>query len=63
MQVRRMIGVAAFAYVAAHVTLYAAEHAFDLDKVAREIVLRIYLTIGFLAFLFSPPWPPPRPTG
>jgi sulfoxide reductase heme-binding subunit YedZ len=49
--VRRMIGVAAFAYAACHLTLYAADQAFDLAKVGSEIVLRIYLTIGFCAFL------------
>lgn len=46
--VRRMVGVAAFAYVAAHVLLYVADQQFDLVKVASEIVLRIYLTIGFV---------------
>ncbi|MGE0119052.1 MAG: sulfite oxidase heme-binding subunit YedZ [Dongiaceae bacterium] len=51
MQVRRMVGVAAFVYAAAHLTLYAADEAFDLGKVATEIVLRIYLTIGFAALL------------
>jgi len=49
--VRRMIGVAAFAYVLIHFTLYAASQAFDLDKIASEIVLRVYLTIGFAALL------------
>ena len=49
--VRRMIGVAAFAYAACHLTLYAADQAFDLAKVGSEIVLRLYLTIGFSAFL------------
>jgi sulfoxide reductase heme-binding subunit YedZ len=49
--VRRMIGVAAFAYVACHLTLYAADQAFDLAKVGSEIALRLYLTIGFSAFL------------
>jgi methionine sulfoxide reductase heme-binding subunit len=49
--VRRMIGVAAFAYIAIHFTLYAADQMFDLWKVASEIVLRIYLTIGFVALL------------
>lgn len=51
MQLRRMIGVAAFAYAVAHLALYAADEAFDLQKVAVEIVLRIYLTIGFAALL------------
>jgi len=49
--VRRMLGVTAFAYIIAHVTLYAASEHFDLTKVASEIVLRFYLTIGFVAVL------------
>lgn len=49
--VRRMVGVGAFAYAATHLTLYTADQAFDLAKVATEIVLRIYLTIGFSALL------------
>jgi methionine sulfoxide reductase heme-binding subunit len=48
---RRMIGVAAFAYIFAHFLLYAADQAFDAPKIASEIVLRVYLTIGFIAFL------------
>jgi sulfoxide reductase heme-binding subunit YedZ len=50
-QLRRMIGVAAFAYVAAHLVLYMADEAWDLGKVATEIAVRIYLTIGFVALL------------
>jgi methionine sulfoxide reductase heme-binding subunit len=49
--VRRMIGVAAFAYVLIHFSLYTASQAFDLEKVASEIVRRVYLTIGFAALL------------
>jgi len=49
--VRRMIGVAAAAYIAIHVSLYVVDQMFDLWKVASEIVLRIYLTIGFVALL------------
>jgi sulfoxide reductase heme-binding subunit YedZ len=49
--VRRMVGVAAFAYALTHLLLYTASEAFDLAKVASEIVLRIYLTIGFAALL------------
>lgn len=51
LDVRRMIGVAAFAYGFAHIVLYAADESFDLVKVASEIALRIYLTIGFVALL------------
>ena len=51
MQVRRLIGVMAFGYAAVHLVVYAADEAFNLQKVAVEIVLRIYLTIGFAALL------------
>jgi sulfoxide reductase heme-binding subunit YedZ len=49
--VRRMIGVAAFSYAVLHLVFYAADNMFDLYKVAGEIALRIYLTIGFAALL------------
>ncbi len=49
--VRRMIGVTAFAYVALHLTLYTTDEMFNLVKVASEILKRIYLTIGFTAWL------------
>jgi sulfoxide reductase heme-binding subunit YedZ len=49
--VRRMIGVGAFAYAVGHLSLYAADQAFDVAKIATEIALRIYLTIGFAAVL------------
>ncbi len=34
-----------------HFSLYVVSQAFDLGKVASEIALRIYLTIGFTALL------------
>ena len=49
--VRRMLGVTAFAYIIAHVTLYVISEHFNILKVASEIVLRFYLTIGFVAVL------------
>ncbi|MBV9077085.1 MAG: sulfoxide reductase heme-binding subunit YedZ [Methylobacteriaceae bacterium] len=49
--VRRMIGVGAFAYGAAHLALYVVDEKLDLVKVASEIVSRLYLTIGFVALL------------
>src|SRR4051794_19753774 len=49
--VRRMLGVGAFVYAACHILLYVADQMFDLWKVASEIVLRLYLTIGFVALL------------
>ncbi len=49
--VRRMIGVGAFCYGVAHLSLYAADQMLDLVKVTSEIVLRVYLTVGFTALL------------
>ncbi|MBY0364205.1 MAG: ferric reductase-like transmembrane domain-containing protein [Phreatobacter sp.] len=49
--VRRMVGVAAAAYALAHLLFYVVEQAFDLQKVASEILLRFYLTIGFVGVL------------
>ena len=47
--VRRMVGVAAMAYVLLHLTLYIASQSFDPVRVVTEIALRFYLTIGFVA--------------
>src|SRR5262249_209527 len=49
--VGRLIGAGAFVYAAGHILLYVADQMFDLGKVASEIVLRLYLTIGFVALL------------
>jgi methionine sulfoxide reductase heme-binding subunit len=49
--VRRMLGVGAFVYAMSHILLFVADQMFDVVKVATEIVLRLYLTIGFVAFL------------
>lgn len=51
LDVRRMIGVGAFVYAACHICLYIADQRFNLVKVASEIALRLYLTIGFVALL------------
>ena len=49
--VRRIIGVGAFCYAVAHILLNIAHEKFNVGKVATEIVLRLYLTIGFISFL------------
>lgn len=49
--VRRMTGIAAFAYALAHFSLYIAMQKFDLVLVASEIAQRYYLAIGFIALL------------
>lgn len=46
---RRMIGVATACYVLIHLTVYALDQKWRIDVVASEIVLRFYLTIGFIA--------------
>ncbi|WP_412558359.1 sulfite oxidase heme-binding subunit YedZ [Thalassospira sp. MIT1370] len=50
-QVRRQVGVAAFCYGMVHLGLYAISQNLDLGRIASEIVLRIYLTIGFVALI------------
>jgi sulfoxide reductase heme-binding subunit YedZ len=49
--IRRMIGIAALAYTVLHLALYIVEQRYDLAKVASEIVLRFYLTIGFISLV------------
>lgn len=49
--VRRMIGVAALVYALSHFSLYMLDLKFDFLRVASEIALRFYLTIGFVALL------------
>jgi len=49
--VRRMIGVSVFLAVALHLLLYTGQQSWDLIKVATEIAIRFYLTIGFVALL------------
>ncbi len=47
--VRRMLGLFTLFYGLAHFTLYLVDQHFVLWRVALEIVLRTYLTIGFAA--------------
>jgi sulfoxide reductase heme-binding subunit YedZ len=49
--VRRMLGVGAFCYIAAHLTLFFADQMFDLGKVVHEISHRVYLIIGATAWV------------
>lgn len=46
--VRRLLGLAAFGYALAHLTLYAADQNWNPLRVITEIVSRIYLTVGFV---------------
>lgn len=49
--VRRTIGVGTFCYAAAHLSLFIADQQFDLAKAVHEITHRVYLVIGFTAWL------------
>jgi sulfoxide reductase heme-binding subunit YedZ len=46
---RRTLGVAACCYAVFHFLLYVVDQKYNLATVASEIVLRVYLTIGFMA--------------
>ena len=47
--VRRMLGLAALFYVCAHLLFYFIDQHFVLWRIALEIALRTYLTVGFFA--------------
>ena len=48
--VRRILGLSALAYISTHFLLFILDSDFNLVFVIKEIVLRFYLTIGFVAF-------------
>jgi methionine sulfoxide reductase heme-binding subunit len=48
---RRTFGLAAFGYVTLHLALYAVDLDLDFRRVASEIILRLYLTVGAVALL------------
>lgn len=50
-EVRRMLGVGTFCYIAAHLLLYVADQSYDLGKVVHEITHRVYLIVGAVAWL------------
>ena len=49
--IRRTLGVAAFAYILVHFSLYIVDQKYILTTVVSEIILRFYLTIGFIALV------------
>ena len=49
LDVRRMVGVGAFAYAGAHFTLFTIDLTFNWREIASEIMHRTRLTLGFVA--------------
>ena len=49
--VRRMLGVGSFCYIATHLMLFTADQGFNLGKVVHEITHRWYLIVGGTAWL------------
>jgi sulfoxide reductase heme-binding subunit YedZ len=49
--VRRMLGVGTFCYIAAHLALFFADQGYSIAKVAHEISHRVYLIVGGIAWL------------
>jgi sulfoxide reductase heme-binding subunit YedZ len=49
--IRRMLGVGTFCYIAAHLTLFFADQSYDPGKFIHEITHRVYLIVGAVAWL------------
>lgn len=48
---RRILGVSVFVWMVAHFIVFVADKSFDPIVVGRELVVRVYLLIGLVAFL------------
>jgi sulfoxide reductase heme-binding subunit YedZ len=56
LRLRRMLGLFAFFYVSLHFTTYLwLDQFFDLSSIARDIVKRPFITVGFAAFVLLVP--------
>jgi sulfoxide reductase heme-binding subunit YedZ len=51
LDVRRMLGVGTFCYIAAHLLLFYADQSYSPSKALHEITHRVYLIIGAIAWL------------
>jgi len=55
-RIRRMVGLFAFFYVSLHMAVYGAlDQALDFPAMAKDIVERPFITVGFVAFLILLP--------
>ena len=50
-EVRRMLGVGTFCYIAAHLALFFADQSYSVGKVFHEITHRVYLIVGAIAWI------------
>ena len=56
LRLRRMLGLFAFAYGTAHLTTYVwLDQFFDWEAIARDILKRPFITIGFVALVLMAP--------
>lgn len=56
LRLRRMLGLFAFGYAALHFTTYLwLDQFFDLAEIARDVVKRPFITVGFAAFVLLLP--------
>src|SRR5262245_27785768 len=49
--VRRMLGVGTFCYIAVHLALFFADQSYSFGKLFHEITHRVYLIVGAIAWL------------
>ena len=49
--VRRMLGVGTFCYIAAHLALFFADQSYSFAKLIHEITHRVYLIVGAVAWI------------
>lgn len=56
LRLRRMLGLFTFFYASLHFLAFIGfDHAFDLDGIARDVVKRPFVTVGFAAFALLVP--------
>ena len=49
--VRRMLGVGTFCYIAGHLALFFADQSYSVEKFIHEITHRVYLIVGAVAWI------------
>jgi len=56
LRLRRMLGLFCFFYAALHLLSFIGfDHAFDIDEIAKDVVKRPFVIVGFAAFLLLIP--------